>query len=1448
MYVDISRRFRDLTKAELEEPELLASFNEHDFPSPTDWPALLCHPRVLLLAEAGSGKTAEMLEQVSRLTAEKKHAFFVPLESLDQNNLIDLLSPKEERDFAAWKADDDSTAWFFLDAVDELKLNQGTLERALRRFSKAVDGLLDRMHVVISCRPTDWRPVVDLSTLRAMFPIPSAQINTLPPPDEVFLEALRKAERIPVSEDSSSKREGVRTVVLLPMSERQIESLAKGLGVTDTAAFMAEVSKQDAWTFARRPLDCSELVATWKALGQLGTRTQQHETNVVVKLKDDPARADRGVLSDARARDGAERLALALALTRTRTMRIPEQSLEVDRAVGVLDPKEVLPDWNEKERQSLLRRALFDPATYGRVRFHHRSVQEYLAACRLKNLRDKGMPTKALHRLFFAERYGEAIVIPSMQATAAWLALWNEDVRRELMAREPESLLSLGDPATLPVSARTALVKAFSEAYGEGGWRGFNIPLDEVRRLAHPDLADVIRATWGGGPSNEDVRRLLLRLIWQGAIKECADIAQGAARNIDYSPSDRIAATRALVACECDQILREIAESILGEPDQWPDRVVHAVASDLFPKFISAGELIALVERTREPGDVGGGFAWALREVATAVDPWSDAGVQLREKLSDLIWRGRHETQEWYQIKGRFDYVAPALALLCDRQLSTDKDQRDHDLIRACVIAKRFSNPATGAAEEIGKLSRYFGDGSALRELVFWTELALMDELCPHEDDQHRLYQSEHDGVVGHLTETDRVWLEVALIDKSEPQHRVIALRALIHLWAVRGRKKVEGDFLCEEVRDDVGLTEIVSRFTAPVESSTVLKKIERDNRRRRHIQEGREQQRLANWTRWREELLESPATAFGPDKIRGTINNLYNWLNAREGGRRYYNVWNQDALALAFGTDIAKRAAAAFQSFWRTTLPMLWSNRAAAERSSTPWDWVYGLCGIAAEAMSPGWATRLTPTEARAVAAFATVELNGFPSWLGELVAAHPCEVDATLGVELVSQLAMGTEHQHLPILQNLTYADTTVKQLLAPRLLAALTSWPSTFPDSDVGQCRAHHLDQVLHVLHETSKGQDRIMIASECDARFVDNSGGPLALVWLRGLFRLDFERGARVLEEGLNTIDDPVRVGRAIETLGALFGNRENVLIDIPDPSSRAAVLGRLVRCVYSYVRNEDDQEHEGVYEPNIRDNAENARNFLLSMLMETPGPYAHRIILELATEPDFAHFPDRLRIVARQRAASDAESAAYNASDLAALDARFELPPHDRDGMFSVMEDRLDDLSHDIAHDDFTDRRTLRTIKEESEIQRTLARRLKDMAKGAYTVTREDEVADLKRTDIRLASVRGDQKAVIEIKIADKRWSLNDLVLSLHNQLVGQYLRHQSCKAGCLLLTYDGTKNYWEHPETGARLSFLETVDYLVGVAQKIEYGMAYGVRLIVRGLDLTDPVLAPAHR
>ena len=898
-FVDLSRRFRELTQIELDEPELLALANEYRHLSSLSWSELLEHPRVLVLAEAGSGKTREIQEQVVRLRRDGKHAFFLALESLDRESLTDCLGAGDEKLFNTWKEAGSADAYFFLDAVDELKLTQGKLERALRHFAKAVVGFLNQISVVVTCRPSDWRPTVDMATLQETLPYAPTEASP-PPEDQVFFAALTEA-RGSGTKETNPKSVGFRAMALLPLSERQIATFTASLGVSDTDALIQEIRTQDAWTFARRPLDLSELAATWNSSGKLGTRTEQHEANVNAKLKEDPDRADAGHLSDTRAREGAERLALAMTLTRTRTIWIPEQTVDVQRADGALDASVVLGDWDHVRRRVLLSRGIFDPATYGRVRFHHRSVQEYLAAWRLRRLREKGLSTKAIFRFLFAERYGVQVVIPSMRPIAAWLALWDPSVRNELMRREPEALLSAGDPETLTVEIRATLVRKFTEAYGSGGRRGLLIQSEELRRLAHSELATTIKEVWGKGPTNSEVRDLLLRLISEGGISGCADIAERVATNVKLHDYERVIAVRGVLACNRLNKARKIAQSVCHQPGKWPDRVVFGVVADLFPLALSVDELIELVGRTPEPPNSASGFKWQMREIAHKIDVASPVAVDLTRKLATLIWEGRAGEQNFYEITGRFDYLAAGLALLCHRRLSADPAVLlDPELLRACAIANRFGKGEIVGREPLGELRADFSEKPELRAAAFWAEMELMQELTSPKTDLERMCFAEHDGLVSHLTEADRSWLAIALSDKGNRTHRAVALEALARLWWNRGRNETEGQALVGALDDDAELRGRAITLVTPLPENPELRKMNEEHVKRRRTQERREKKRLADWKKWRESIKANPAAVFSTSQVNHTLSNLYKCLKARPDTHNRYDVWDRTAIARA--------------------------------------------------------------------------------------------------------------------------------------------------------------------------------------------------------------------------------------------------------------------------------------------------------------------------------------------------------------------------------------------------------------------------------------------------------------------------------------------------------------------------------------------------------------------
>ena len=1259
-------------------------------------------------------------------------------------------------------------------------------------------------------------------------------------PDDAFLTPLRE-RRVSGGAGMGGKKmapEDPLVVAMLSLVELQIVNLANSLGITDAPAFINEIRLRDLWVFTRRPLDLIDLIKSWKAEGRLGTRSEHHAANVVSKLKEDPGRADRGHLSDEHAYRGAAQLALALTLTRTRTIRSPEQACEVENSEGVLDAARILTNWTEKARQALLRRALFDPATYGRIRFHHRSVQEYLAARQLQWLRERGMPARSLCHLLFAERYGLLVVRPSMRAIAAWLALWDHDVRRELMAREPETLISMGDAESLPLDARAELLRAFAMSYGSGGWRRLDIPIGEVRRLAHPELGNIVRELWERQPVSQDLSELLLDMIWQGPIRGCLDLAVEAAFDFKRPDIERVSAIRALTRCGDGRAMRRLSESMLQEPMKWPVRVIVSVMPDLFPSALDVNEIIAFIQRAHASSKDPGGIFWAVRQIVEEVDPLSELANSLRNALADLVWGNRQIEGSGLRLVGQFDKVAPALARLCDRQFQSRGTLTyvpDPCLVWASVVASRFGDDERVAGDLIKNLRKHFELLPLLREMAFWAEFKLAREAAKEPDAQVQCFRILHDGLVGSLTSADREWLLKTIQESSDPERRLIALKAMLSQGVLR-----QGDTFEElraAVRNDVTLVEVLREGTQPTEPDETIERWKREERQQRSVNEARERQRLEGWLDWKKELLGDPAAAFSGEALPGTRRNLFNWLEIKRGDGMHYSVWDEDALCEVFGSEVAALAANAFRATWRAHPPPLRSQQSVEERNKILWVWAEGLTGLAAEARNPGWANCLTRVEARVAARYATIELNGFPSWLPDLLAAHPAEVDGVIGSELSIELAAEHDDSYAPTLQKLWSADLRLKRLLTPHLLKALFCWPSAFPSEERGRQSGRYLGQVLSVLSEVAESQDRAQIAQLCHQRFSDCPEDQLASQWLQGLFEFDAEMAARALDDSLSSVPEQRREGFAVAAFANLLPS--GGALAFGDEVRQAVSLSRLLRLAYRYVRPESDQEHMGAYTPDLRDQAERAREFLLGALINTSGAKAYEMLIEVAEDSLFAGLADRLRLVARQRAATDAEGPPLSPMDVVELQARFEAPPQDRDGLFIVMVDRLEDLAEEVAHDDFSDRRTLQRIEEESEMQRTLARRLRDASKGAYIVSREEEVADLKKTDIRLSATRGGQKAAIEVKIADK-WSFLELERALRTQLIGQYLRHDTCRAGCLLLTYHGRKTNWRI-EGGRGLSFAQLMEQLRSLAHMLQSENEHRVRLAVCALDLTDP-------
>ena len=153
-FIQLDRTFRDLALSE-EDGKDAELFRLMRRDKPTQWSDLLEEPRVILLSEAGSGKTEEIRHVCRDLRLNGKRAFFLRIEHLAQDFEASFEEGTPE-EFADWVSSGDE-GWLLLDSVDEARLKDPKdFERAIRTIGRRLRGVLQQAHIVITSRGEPW--------------------------------------------------------------------------------------------------------------------------------------------------------------------------------------------------------------------------------------------------------------------------------------------------------------------------------------------------------------------------------------------------------------------------------------------------------------------------------------------------------------------------------------------------------------------------------------------------------------------------------------------------------------------------------------------------------------------------------------------------------------------------------------------------------------------------------------------------------------------------------------------------------------------------------------------------------------------------------------------------------------------------------------------------------------------------------------------------------------------------------------------------------------------------------------------------------------------------------------------------------------------------------------------------------------------------------------------
>ena len=1219
----------------------------------------------------------------------------------------------------------------------------------------------------------------------------------------------------------------------MPLSDAQIVEFARVQGVENPAELLDDLEKRNAQEFARRPQDLIELCADWREHKRIRTHRDQVAANVHVKLQPRDDRPESAELSVDKALEGASRLALAMLVTRRMTVRHSAAS-DVIEDEAALDPVIILSDWNPNERRALLERPLFGFASYGRVRFHHRSVAEYLAAERLRALRDRGMPFRALKRLLFAQTRGKTIVRPSKRSIAGWLALAEDGIFEMLRDNEPAVLLDEGDPEALSQSQRNQALRAYVERYGRDGWRGLSVPHIQVHRFASPELAGSVIQLWGTGIENPDVRQTLLYLIEAGRIHDCADIAHGVARDIQASAIERMTAIGAMVSIN-DPRLKDIASDVAAADAMWPDKIAWGVVLRLFPRYLSIEQLCQTLSWIKEGKHSAGDLSWQLSRLIVNAEldlPRLDA---LRDGLLDLLSAGLCWQENQPHIVCDRPHLSDALASICVRGLDGGKSD---DWLHASVLALRLHHREYTDDETHKALNEQLTNLTADENArLFWTEDSLVQSLHAIADPRRRLAEvTSHDGPVELRTERDLDWIKEALGDMARPtDERTMLLKAAMRLppnWE-QWRDHVRG--LKSLVADQPSLIATIDERLKPSKQDKEHQRREKKEAQRQKQRERRAAKDRAKWIMFWREVVERPESAFSSERSWNTTWNLWQAM-CRDGKDSRASGWNRRFIEAQFGKESADRLRRILMNIWREEHPTLPSERPEDQRGTYLVRWQLGLAALYAEAEDPSWATKLTEEEAKLAARYAPIELNGVPLWMESLVDAHPDAVDAILGNELSWELERKPRaHGHSMLLQDLSYAPEPVAKLFLPRLHEWLDGDADVVDDACDLAGNVERLQKVIGAMLKNGDEDTRARVLSVARRRLQDNLPEEIIFVWLPTLMRVNPELGVSELENRIRTVEPGAR-SEAIKWFSVLFGDRHDA-INLKTPAFTPQLLLQLLRLAYHHVRPVDDIKHEGSsYSPGTRDHAEQARNEIVSALFEAKGEEGWAAKLEMATDPLCAHFKDRILAVAEEHWAQEIDSVVFDETQAVVLDKTGEAPASTNEAMFALMCDRLAELD-DLLLRDMSPRDAWAGITVERIMRREIARELSNGSNDLYKVDQEAVTADEKKTDIRLRSIVSGHEAVIELKLADCR-SARDLLNTIDDQLVTKYMAAENSRSGCLLITLAREDRMWEHPDNGTLIGLPDMVSLLCDEAKRVEEAMGGAVALRVHLLDL----------
>ena len=1448
MFIELNRSFKPIPKDSKfgEDEEDFSSHFTWAIEKPQKWDDLLKLHRTIILAEAGAGKTEELKNKTKQLRSEGKKAFFFRLEHLSSDFEL-AFGIGNNIEFSEWLASDEF-GWFFLDSVDEAKLKGPfSFEEAIGKFSLKLGEHKQRAHIFITCRASEWGRTSDIFLIQDKLPF--YEMEPLPAEEKKDeYEDEYEDDLDGISDPSStSNPERIQKWVepalfsFCPLDKDQIKTFSKSFGTPDLNGFLKAIKKAESDIFTDRPEDLISLISFWKKSKRISNYKTMLEANISFKLTErDPRRSNQFPLSDDDALYGVERLATATTFMGKSRILIPDSSPDLDLEAGTIDVRKILPDWHSHKIKALLQRPIFDEEIYGTVRFHHRSVKEYLTAKWLYRLLLKGKSRRDIEKIFIKERYGQKVLVPSARPILSWLINLDECIRGKVQKFAPEIFFEGGDPSSFPLDVKKEILEVICSQCAEKGRRRPSIDIYELRRFAHPDLAEKINQLLEKYSHHSEIRQLLLRIIWQGAICRSAENALKFGLDNRCDIYTRLNGIRAVEEAGADDQKAKMIKALITDSSFKNEKLIGKLIGAFSPRLLPTKDVLRLVQRIKRLEKRADSWLMGPLEEFCKVGCPQEEILEWAKGILILLKKPPYVERRHFEISNHFAWLLSFASMGVERLLrEKSTDALEENVLEVITLAGIARDYNYHHSEEDG-LAELIPSWPEMNRALFWYGIKISRKKLDDKGEGKRL-TGWWQGITGRsywrFSEKDFNQILDDIRDKSNLDDRLVALSLAFSVYREHGRGQVRRRALKKAVLGVPELEKELQSYLNPPPMTDEQKKDRRRHYQFEQRQKQRKKKRAENRKGWKKWLKENTSVLRDTSVAEnGEIWTATSYLMEQLHEKMYVDSWAKpewEKLIPEFGKEVAEAYRDGCMDYWRKYCPEISSEGTSNIRSIRDAVRV-GITGLVMESKHiANWPKNLSEDEAKLACRYAVREFNEVPDWVKGLHATFPDIVETSLLNEIEWEFKTYTGEQNFPyVLSEVANQSTWLIPVLSERVVGFLAD----YEPKHEGTLR----DGLKVVLNSPNL---------DC-SKFIEIARRKLELdldvsrqaIWLSVWMCID----AKGALEKLKFILKHLELGEsstdlAMHFIATLLCERRisiSVRGDYMD-YQQVDILLPLIKLMYVHIKSSEDIHHRDgkVFSPVLRDNAQDGRSRLGEILRKIPGKPTYLALMDLSKNHPDIKSHDWYSVCAKQHAANDAEGSSWKAEDIASFAEEAEKTPQNHRELYELGISRLLDLKADLEDGDSSISHFLKLDKSETRHRIFIGGWLREKSKGRYDVPQEEELADGKKPDIRIYNSNFDGPVPIELKIAEN-YSGAKLLERLKVQLCGQYLRDIRSNCGIYLLVYLDEK-LWQHPVTKEMLGFNKLVLFLQGEAQSIVSGTNKIEGLQVIGVDLT---------